>query len=76
MLESQELPVSVLPGGRIFGKKAQKGPEKKWLAGKILRPNSVKSGRKGAGKFLVAEMRKMTRHKNFSTTFGFLWEAT
>ena len=46
---------TVLPGGRIFGQKAQKGPEKKMVGRKNFIaefwPTFVKSGRKGAANF-------------------------
>ena len=60
--------LAVLPGGQISGQKAQKGPEKKCLGGKILWPNFgrilSKVAKKGLEiyfcKCLIAEMRKIT----------------
>jgi hypothetical protein len=44
----KERGVSVLPGGRNFGSKAHKGPEKKKVGRKNLWLNFTKSGGKGA----------------------------
>ena len=45
--------LAVLPGGKISGQKAQKGPEKKMVGGKNFMaeywPNFVIRGQKGAG---------------------------
>jgi hypothetical protein len=43
----------VLPGGRNFGLKAQKGQGKNKVSRKNLWPNFTKSGRKGAGEYFL-----------------------
>jgi hypothetical protein len=56
-LGSTYIYISVLPGGRNFGQKAQKGPEKNNVGWKNLGPNTgrifTKSGRKGAVEYFL-----------------------